>query len=306
MRLTVIIVTLLFTSLLNAQEWVVPADRKVRLSPFQFTPDDREAGKNLYNTNCMSCHGNPTQNNWLRDLNPQPGDPAAEKYQSNTDGELFHKVSEGRGLMPGFRNVLTQTDIWRLVAYVRSFNPRYKQVVAPPRRADAPDYSYIAITMVTTEPAGTVVVKATGYINDQPSPVSGAEVQLSAARNFGRLVLGDGVLTNDQGMATFTVAPTIKGDSEGNILIRARLTEEDLYGIASADTMLKLGEPVVPVSLTEQRAMWNTVRKAPIWLIITFTLAVFSVWGFIFYVLLAVRDLWVIGGLKKESIAKEN
>jgi len=70
MRLTVIIATLLFTSLLNAQEWIVPADRKARLSPFQFTPADREAGKTLYNANCMSCHGNPTQNNWLRDLNP--------------------------------------------------------------------------------------------------------------------------------------------------------------------------------------------------------------------------------------------
>jgi hypothetical protein len=300
MRLTVIIVTLLFTSLLNAQEWVVPADRKARLSPFGFTQSDRETGSALYNANCMSCHGNPTQNNWLRDLNPQPGDPAAEKYQNNTDGELYHKISEGRGLMPGFRNVLTQTDIWRLVAYVRSFNPRYKQVVAPKRRTDAPDYSYIAITMAADEESGSVTVKATGYINEQPSPVNGAEVQLSVARNFGRLVLGDGVMTNAQGLATFTVAPTIKGDSEGNIMIRARLTEEDLYGIASADTMLKLGEPVVPVSLTEQRAMWNTVRKAPIWLIITFTLAVFSVWGFIFYVMLAVRDLWIIGGLKQE------
>lgn len=305
MRITVILLTLLlFKTGLNAQEtqeWIVPADRKARLSPFEFTQDSREAGGTLYKVNCMSCHGMPGQNNWLRDLKPQPGDPASEKYQKNTDGEIFHKLTVGRGLMPSFRNVLTQTDLWNLVAYIRSFNPKYKQVVAPPRRSDAPDYSYISIQMTMAEPAGTVTVKAIGYINDQPSPVSGAEVQLSAARKFGRLVLGEPVTTNEAGVAMFTVPGTIKGDPDGNIQIRARLTEEDLYGIASADTFLKLGEPVVPTSLTEKRAMWNTVRKAPVWLIITFTLAVFSVWGFIFYVLLSIRDLWILGKIENSA-----
>jgi len=305
MRITVIILTLLLIKMSLssqvAQEWIVPADRKARLSPFEFTQQNREAGGSLFKTNCMSCHGMPGQNNWLRDLNPQPGDPASEKYQRNTDGEIFHKLTEGRGLMPGFRNVLSQTDLWNLVAYIRSFNPKYKQVVAPPRRSDAPDYSYISIEVTLAEPAGTVAVKATGYINDQPSPVSGAEVQLSAAREFGRLVLGEPATTNEAGIATFTVPGTIKGDPDGKIQIRARLTEEDLYGIASADTLLKLGEPVVPTSLTEQRAMWNTVRKAPVWLIITFTIAVFTVWGFIFYVLLAIRDLWILGKIENSA-----
>jgi len=305
MRITVIIITLLLLNTgLSAQvvqEWIVPAERKARLSPFEFTQQNRESGSVIFKANCLSCHGMPGQNNWLRDLNPQPGDPASEKYQKNTDGELFHKLTEGRGLMPGFRNVLTQTDLWNIVSYIRSFNPAYKQVVAPPRRSDAPDYSYISIKLTKTEPAGTVTVQATGYINDQPSAVSGAEVQISAARNFGRLVLGDPVTTNELGIATFLVPGTIKGDSLGNILITARLTEEDLYGIASADTLLKLGEPVVPTSLTEKRAMWNTVRKAPIWLIITFTLSVFTVWGFIFYVLLHIRDLWILGKMESSK-----
>jgi hypothetical protein len=200
--------------------------------------------------------------------------------------------------MPSFRNVFSQTDLWNVVSYIRSFNPAYKQVVAPPRRSDAPDYSYISIKLATVEPAGTVTVQATGFLNNQPMAVSGAEVQLSAVRKFGRLVLGEPATTNEAGIATFTVPGTIKGDPDGNIQIRARLTEEDLYGIASADTLLKLGEPVVPTSLTEKRAMWNTVRKAPVWLIITFTLSVFTVWGFIFFVLLYIRDLWMIGKME--------
>jgi len=305
MRLTGIILTMLLISMSlhaqEAQEWIVPADRKARLSPFEFTEQSREAGGALFKVNCMSCHGMPGQNNWLRDLNPQPGDPASEKYQKNTDGEIFHKLTVGRGQMPSFRNVLSQTDLWNLVAYIRSFNPNYTQVVAPPRRSDAPDYSYISLTVSLTDTAGTVEVEATGYIDGQPSPVSGAEVQISASRKFGRLILGEQATTNEAGIATITIPTNIKGDPEGNIQIRARLTEEDLYGIASSDTLLKLGEPVVPKSLTEKRAMWNTVRKAPIWLIITFTIAVFSVWGFIFYVLLSIRDLWILGKIENHT-----
>ncbi|MBE0674422.1 MAG: cytochrome c [Bacteroidales bacterium] len=296
-----IILLLVISQGLNAQEWVVPADRKARLSPFEFSVQSRQAGETLFSANCMSCHGNPGRNNWLRDLNPQPGDPASEKYQGNSDGEIFHKVSEGRGVMPGFRNVLTQTDIWNLVAYIRSFNPSYRQVVAPKRTGDVPDFSYITLQVALAEPAGTVKVKATGYIDEKPLPVTGAVVQLSAQRMFGRLVLGEETTTDEAGMAIFSVPTNMKGDKTGNVSLRARLTEEDLYGIASADTLLQIGESVIPVSLTEERAMWNTVRKAPIWLIITFTLGVFSVWGFIFYVLLAIRDLWVIGGMEQDA-----
>lgn len=301
MRIAVNILTLLLvTPCLMAQEWDVPADRKGRLSPFEFTQQNRDAGQALYTPNCASCHGIPGRNNWLRDLKPEPGDPAGEKYQSNSDGEIYYKVSEGRGQMPGFKNVLSQTDIWNLVAYVRSYNPSYAQVVAPPRRSDAPDYSFIALNLEISEPAGTVKVKATGYLNEEPVPVPGAEVQLSAERYFGRLVLAEGALTDESGVATITIPATIKGDREGMLNIRAKLTEEDLYGIAATDTLLRLGEPVVPVSLTEKRAMWNTVRKAPVWLIITFTLSVLAVWGFIFRALLAVRDIWIIGKMDDE------
>lgn len=286
---------------LPAQEWVVPQEYRLRLSPFEFTEASAEAGRTIYTASCLSCHGNPGRNNFLRSLNPQPGDPASDEYQSNSDGEIFYKVSEGRGQMPGFKNVLTQTDIWNVVSYVRTFNPDYVQVVAPPRRSDAPDYSYTTLTLAKSDIDKTLSVKVEGFIDGTPVNVPDATVQLSAERYFGRQLLAENMNTNSDGIATFTIPEGIKGDSEGNVTLRARLTEEDLYGIASTDTVLMIGEPVIPVSLTEKRAMWNTVQKAPVWLIITFTLAVFSVWGMIFYVLLSVRDMWVLGGLDDQN-----
>jgi mono/diheme cytochrome c family protein len=291
----------ILTQYLPAQEWIVPQEFRLRLSPFEFSEASAEAGRTIYTANCLSCHGNPGRNNFLRSLNPQPGDPASEEYQSNSDGEIFYKVSEGRGQMPGFKNVLSQTDIWNVVSYVRTFNTDYVQVVAPERRSDAPDYSYTTLTLASSDIDRKIDVKVEGFIDGKTVNVPDATVQLTAERYFGRQLLGENVNTNSEGIASFAIPEGIKGDSAGNVNIRARLTEEDLYGIAATDTMLMIGEPVIPVSLTQKRAMWNVVRKAPVWLIIVFTLAVFSVWGMIFYVLLAVRDMWVLGGLDDQN-----
>lgn len=291
----------ILTQYLPAQEWIVPQEFRLRLSPFEFSEASAEAGRTIYTANCLSCHGNPGRNNFLRSLNPQPGDPASEEYQSNSDGEIFYKVSEGRGQMPGFKNVLSQTDIWNVVSYVRTFNTDYVQVVAPERRSDAPDYSYTTLTLASSDIDRKIDVKVEGFIDGKTVNVPDATVQLTAERYFGRQLLGENVNTNSVGIASFAIPEGIKGDSAGNVNIRARLTEEDLYGIAATDTMLMIGEPVIPVSLTQKRAMWNVVRKAPVWLIIVFTLAVFSVWGMIFYVLLAVRDMWVLGGLDDQN-----
>jgi hypothetical protein len=298
------LVFLVFAPCITAQDWTVPPDRRARLSPFGFTDENRASGENLFGINCISCHGNPGRNNWLRDLEPQPGDITSEKYQQNSDGELFYKLNEGRGPMPGFRNVLSQTEIWELVAYIRSFNPDYRQVIAPARSGDVPDYSYIVLEFMTGGSDGELSVKATGYVDEKPQPVKGAEMQLTVSRTFGKLIIDENKETDERGEVKFLVPATLKGDPEGKLSLTARLTEEDLYGIAAADTLLSMGEAVVPVSLTEKRAMWNTVRKAPIWLIVTFTLAFMGVAATILYVLLAIRDIWIIGGMDNEPTNK--
>jgi hypothetical protein len=61
------------------------------------------------------------------------------------------------------------------------------------------------------------------------------------------------------------------------------------------------------VSLTAKRAMWNTVRKAPVWVILAYGLGVLAVWGFIMIVMLKLRDIFTVGtALKKRSEAPGN
>ena len=92
--LAILIILQLLSVNMKAQEWVVPDDRKGRLSTFPFDDNTRSSGQKIYNLNCMSCHGTPGKSNYLNLVRP-PGAPATDKIQYNSDGEILYKVQPG-------------------------------------------------------------------------------------------------------------------------------------------------------------------------------------------------------------------
>jgi len=295
----------ILAGLLIAQEWTVPADKKGRLSPFPFSDSIRKAGLQLYSLNCMSCHGTPGKGNFQA-LVPPPGDPATDKIQHNADGELFYKVSEGRGQMPSFKNTLASKDIRTIVSYIRSFNPAYVQSVMPEITSGAYSGAVIALSLLLNPSRDSVMLKASAIRGNSVVPVTGAGVKLFVRRTFGLLPLDEEKTTNDQGMAFFPVPSDLPGDTAGKIQVSARFTDEDQFGPVSKDTLLQVGLRIEPVSLVKDRAMWNVVRKAPWWIILTYSLGVLVVWGFILLVLLKLRDIYIIGEHIDSVGAKKN
>lgn len=292
--LVLIIIFQLFVAGLFGQEWVVPADRKDRLSPFQFNDDTRKAGEKLFKVNCMSCHGTPGQGNFIN-LVPPPGDPATEKIQRNKDGEIFYKVSTGRGPMPSFKNVLTTNDIWNVISYLRSFNKTYKQEVALAVTSSA--YPGAEIKIILSYNRGDTVILLTALaVKDNISvPVTDAGVRLYIHRTFGMLPLDEERTTGKNGIAAFRIPFDLPGDTSGNVKISARFTDETLFGSISKDTVLGAAKKTIPVSLITERAMWNNVRKAPVWIMLTFSIGLLLVWSFIIVVLMKLRDIFIIG-----------
>jgi hypothetical protein len=47
-------------------------------------------------------------------LNPKPADWTSKKVQDETDGEIFWKITAGRGPMPAWRH-FPESDRWALV-----------------------------------------------------------------------------------------------------------------------------------------------------------------------------------------------
>ncbi|HTC65891.1 MAG TPA: cytochrome c [Candidatus Acidoferrum sp.] len=104
-------------------QWNIPEEAKRRQNPIQPSPRTLAEARNLYSDNCERCHGKTGK-----------GDgPDATKYytapkdltdrtrmSTQSDGELFYKISEGRRPMPEFKTKLTEQQRWQLVLLMRS------------------------------------------------------------------------------------------------------------------------------------------------------------------------------------------
>lgn len=278
---------------LSAQEWVVPSENGAKLSSFAFSDSTRKAGGELYNLNCKSCHGDPGKNNFVK-LVPLPPDPASAQLQANSDGAMFYKVTEGRGLMPSFKNTLSAADVWRIISFIRGFNEKYVQEVAK-KLAPGISLEQVRFILAWNREKNLLQVNVSSLKEHSRQPVVGAEVKLFAARYFGNLQI-DGVhSTDNQGIAHFSLPKNLPGDSLGLVQLLVRPVDETAFGEAKADTSMAVGVPTYRPPLNQERAMWNVVQKTPIWLLLTYVISVLAVWGFIFYVMLLLRDIYKSG-----------
>ena len=100
--------------------WTAPAAEKGIKDPLPRGTGISE-GKQAFEANCVICHGPAGRGDGPvgAALTPKPGDLTAKPVQAQSDGELFWKISTGRGAMPSWQT-LSEKDRWSLVQYIRS------------------------------------------------------------------------------------------------------------------------------------------------------------------------------------------
>jgi mono/diheme cytochrome c family protein len=125
-RLGTVAVTLLagsaFAGTAWAQgEWKAPAEAKAMKNPVQGVGN----AKKTVETNCVPCHGTGGKGDGpaAAALPQKPADWTSAKVQSETDGEIFWKISEGRGPMPPWKS-LPEKDRWEVVNYIRTLKKK--------------------------------------------------------------------------------------------------------------------------------------------------------------------------------------
>jgi hypothetical protein len=111
-------------------------------------------------------------------------------------------------------------------------------------------------------------------------------------RYFGILRVGDPKTTNAKGLALFDFPSDLPGGQFGILDFSARVKDEtgNLYS-NQANARLAIGKPYLLKSLTDAHAMWSVRSKAPVWLILIFSLSLITVWGFIFYIFISLKKL---------------
>ena len=110
-------------------EWKAPADAKNAKNPRADKKNDKKEmaeAKKVADTNCASCHGPEGKGNGPAAAAlppPKPADWTSAKVTSQADGELFWKITNGRGAMPPWKH-LPEKDRWDLVNYIRSLQKK--------------------------------------------------------------------------------------------------------------------------------------------------------------------------------------
>lgn len=103
--------------------WPVPDAFKNKVNPLKGDAGSITTGKDLYNQHCKSCHGTKGKGDGPKasQLDTECGDFTKATFQSQTDGALFYKTSEGRDDMPSYKKKIPDAnDIWAIVNYLRT------------------------------------------------------------------------------------------------------------------------------------------------------------------------------------------
>jgi len=110
-------------------DWKAPAEAKNVKNPLASKKNDAQVladAKKLVDTNCVTCHGSSGKGDGPAAAAlppPKPADWTSARLAAETDGELFWKISNGRGAMPPWKH-LPETDRWKLVDYIRSLEKK--------------------------------------------------------------------------------------------------------------------------------------------------------------------------------------
>ena len=125
-----ILFTLMFVTVLMAfvpktanDPWPVPDKYKNMPNPVKSDATSIATGKELYTQHCKSCHGTKGKGDGPKaaQLDTESGDFTKPAFQSQTDGAIFYKTTEGRKDMPSFKKkIADQNDVWAVVNYLRT------------------------------------------------------------------------------------------------------------------------------------------------------------------------------------------
>jgi mono/diheme cytochrome c family protein len=119
--------------------WKAPEESKDLLNPYKNDTTVVAKGREMYGMYCSQCHGESGYGDGAAGgaLGQQPANFHSGRVRRQTDGELFWKLSNGKGNMPAFGSSLKEEQRWQIVTYIRKMANR--EVRSGPPKSLRPD-----------------------------------------------------------------------------------------------------------------------------------------------------------------------
>ena len=110
----------------GVSDWVAPAYADKLKNPLAGNLSVLKDAKNLFKTNCVSCHGDKGEGNGpaAASLTPKPKNLTSEIVQKQSDGVLFWKITTGKSPMLSWKDALTEKQRWEIVNYIRQLRKK--------------------------------------------------------------------------------------------------------------------------------------------------------------------------------------
>ena len=116
------ILFLISASLIQTTAWVAPKEADALINPVKNNVAATAEGKTLYTQYCTVCHGDKGKGDGLAGmaLTPKPTNHSSQKCQSQTDGAIYWKLTNGRPPMAPYKDIFKDEQRWALVNYIRT------------------------------------------------------------------------------------------------------------------------------------------------------------------------------------------
>jgi mono/diheme cytochrome c family protein len=124
-----LLLSFLFVGQIYSQStWEAPKEAAKKQNPVGNTPEAIASGQKIFKSLCVVCHGNTGKGDGIGagGLNPKPTDFTSEKFQNQSEGATFWKLSTGKGVMAAYESMLSEKERWNIVAYLKSIKPDNK------------------------------------------------------------------------------------------------------------------------------------------------------------------------------------
>ena len=219
-----------------------------------------------------------------------------EAEQKNLLGKVItDTIGKGRiGLPPSFKNTWDSLDEFKFVA--QSDSTAGQETLT----ADITiKKAFLTVDTTTVDGARTV----TGELKERNGnvwvPVKDIDMNLSIKRMLGNLSVGDeATYTSDStGVSSAEFKKdSIPGDEKGNIILVAKVDDNDTYGTLVTEKTVSWGKAInPPKDFFAQRTLWSTSHETPIWLLFTVWSIVIGIWGTMIYLVLQVLKIRKMG-----------
>lgn len=130
------------------------------------------------------------------------------------------------------------------------------------------------------------------------TPVKGVELKIAVRRLDADLSVNEtaSFTTDSTGQATADFKrDSIPGDEKGNIILVAKIEDNDQYGNLLVEQTVPWGSKFIPVNNFDRRTLFATRDKTPIWLLFMAYSIVITVWGILISLVISIFKIKKIG-----------